>query len=63
MFAKLDRADKHAERLKAEIERFLDKQPYRVISEEDAKTGECLIRAKVLERPPVLEWGTRIGDV
>jgi len=62
VFAKLDRGDKHAECLKASIERFIDERPYRVVSEQDPETGDCLLRGEVLKRPPVHEWAVVLGD-
>lgn len=63
VFAKINRAREHAQNLEADVQRFLDEGPYRVISEEDPETGECLVRAQVIKEPPLVEWGVRVGDV
>lgn len=60
--ARLDKADEHLYVLKAAMQRFLDENPYRVISEVDADTGECVLRGQVFKRPPKLAWALLIGD-
>jgi hypothetical protein len=62
VWAKLDHADAHRELLNQKAERFLEKHPYRVISEEDPETSECLLRGQIVKQPPILEWGVLIGD-
>ncbi len=63
VIAKLDRADVLAAALLEDIEDFLDGCPYRIASQVDPATGECVLRAEVVTEPPVLDWGPRIGDV
>lgn len=63
VWARLGWADQHADALKYLIGQFLDHDPYRIVSEQDPHTGECLLRAQVLKPPPTIEWGLRLGDI
>jgi hypothetical protein len=61
-YAKLDRADAHIKCLNDAFQGFLKERPYRVVTEVDEETGECVLRGQVLKRPPVLNWGVQIGE-
>lgn len=59
--AKLDRAYEHLESLDPEIAAFFATDPYTVVPEFDAKTGEHVFRLRIREHPP-LRLGTIVGD-
>ena len=59
---KIDRAKRHIIDLKAEIDAFHARDPYRVLSHEDSQAGQRVIRVKVIEEIPS-SWGAAIGDV
>jgi hypothetical protein len=60
--AKLDRADTYRDGLNKWEQRFLQENPYRIVSEEDPKTGECLLKGQILKEPPIIDWGVEVGD-
>lgn len=61
--AKLARADEHLVLLNKAIEGFLEDGPYRPFPDTDPNTGDRLVRVEIIKRPPLLEWGVRIGEV
>lgn len=58
---KIRRAKQHVNDLESAIRVFLDRQPYRIVSEEQPETGKKLYRVRVAEQPPK-SWATFIGD-
>jgi hypothetical protein len=49
---KLDRASEHLAALKAEMDQFLETEPYSFAAEFDADRGTHLLRARVRQEPP-----------
>jgi hypothetical protein len=49
---KIERAKEHIRNLEAEIEAFLERSPYRVVTEKDSQGGK-VYRAHILEEPPL----------
>jgi hypothetical protein len=58
---KIQRAKKHIHELEAEIAAFLKADPYRVVTEEEANTGDKVWRVRVRKQPP-LRWAGIVGD-
>lgn len=63
VFAKLDRADTHFDKLRRAIEGFLEERPYSIVSEVDRQTGECVFTGQVRKPHRVIDLGLLIGDV
>jgi hypothetical protein len=59
---KVDRANSHARALKAEIERWLEDDPYSLTVDEDSETGEEVCVIHIARRPPI-EWSLIIGEI
>lgn len=66
-FLKLKRADLHIRSLYNSVKTFIEGDPYGFTREVDPNPGKYLqvviYRANILTNPPVVEWGTMIGDV
>ncbi len=60
---KLRRANEHLEALNVSVERFLERDSNRVISEDDPDTGNRIYRAEILESPPSVKWAVVAGDI
>lgn len=58
---KIERAKEHIANLEAEIATFIKSDNYRTVPDEDAETGDFLIRVRARREPP-LRWGAVIGD-
>lgn len=63
VYAKLDRADVHGQRLKNEVADFIDSRPFRLISEPDATIGTCRLRAEIDRPIPAIAWGVQLGEI
>src|SRR5688572_1441682 len=61
-YIKIERAKEHVQDLETEITAFLGREPYRIVRQDDANTGEQTYRVLVSEDGP-LRWGAIIGDV
>lgn len=63
--AKVHRAGEHLNELDAEIQRFIERHPYRFLFERDPNTGDlvCRLRAVSTEEAPPLRWGVLVGDI
>ena len=59
---KVDRAKQHVLDLHSDIRIFLDSDPYTILVENDAKTGDEVYRVQVNANPP-LDWGVRLGEI
>jgi hypothetical protein len=61
---KLQRAEEHHGELLREHAAFLNRNPYRMLRENDIARGDqyYLWRAKVVEHPPYEKWATLIGE-
>jgi hypothetical protein len=61
---KLQRAEEHFGDLLAEQTRFHERNPYRMLREDDPEAGEnhFLWRAKIVEHPPYEKWASLIGE-
>ena len=60
IYAKIERAKEHATDLAEHIERFFQRELYRVLAENDPDTGDRAFRVQVIEQP--LRWAAMIGD-
>lgn len=58
---RLDRAFHHLQSLKAEVARWKEKRPYRVVNEGDADSVYKFVKVRVLEDPPPV-LGSIVGD-
>ncbi len=61
---KLARAEEHFTQLALEHARFLDRNPYRMLLEDDPdREGHAFLwRAKIIEPPPLERWSSLIGE-
>lgn len=61
---KLQRAEEHFGQLSFEHARFLERNPYRMLVEDDPeREGHAFLwRAKIIEPPPLEKWSSMIGD-
>lgn len=60
---KLLRAHEHLSELRAHHERFIvERNPYRMLRENDDKAGYYLWRAKIEEAPPLEKWASLAGE-
>jgi hypothetical protein len=62
VYAKLQRAEEHAQALKAEVRPWMDDIPYRLIRETNADGTRHSIVARVVKHPPLLRWSLMIAD-
>ena len=60
--AKLQRAEEHFGELHADHERFIQRNPYRMLRESDPEPGYYVWRAKIVEPPPLEKWGSLAGE-
>jgi hypothetical protein len=58
---KVERADEHIRELEAAIKRFHETDPYSIVREEDADTGDLLYRLRLRGLPPQ-RFATIAGD-
>jgi len=59
---KLQRAEEHFGDLMLAHQAFTDRNPYRMLAEDDEKPGYTLWRAKIIEPPPLELWGSMVGE-
>jgi hypothetical protein len=60
---KLQRAEEHLGNLQAEHERFIrERNPYRMLREQDTERDYYLWRAKITDPPPLEKWGSIAGE-
>ncbi len=59
--AKLQRAGEHLERLEADARTFLEREPYRVAVDYDAKIDHHVGKARIIEEPP-LTLSVTVGE-
>jgi hypothetical protein len=61
---KLQRAEEHFGQLGAEFREFLSRNPYRMLREDDLRSGQnhFLWRAKIVEHPPYEKWSSLVGE-
>ena len=59
---KVEWANKHIAELELAIERFVEQEPYVLVSDDDAATGDKVLRVRVRSVPPAT-MGLMIGDV
>jgi hypothetical protein len=59
---KLQRAEEHFGELQADHQRFLDRNPYRVLRETDGRNHHFAWRVKIVEEPPLAKWASLIGE-
>ncbi len=59
---KLFRALQHLETLDAEIQGWLETEPYSVVDQFEPQQGMNVVRAQITSQPPS-EWGALVGDV
>jgi hypothetical protein len=60
---KLQRAEEHLGQLHTEHDRFIsERNPYRMLREEDVEPGYYFWRAKIVEPPPLEKWGSLAGE-
>jgi hypothetical protein len=63
---KLQRAEEHFGQLRLEHALFLDRNPYRMLLEDDPENEggphAFLYRAKIIEHPPLEKWASIIGE-
>jgi hypothetical protein len=60
--AKLQRAEEFLGQLRAEHDRFVRRNPYRMLREMDAEPDYYVWRAKIVEPPPLERWGSLTGE-
>jgi hypothetical protein len=61
--AKLQRAEEHFGELQADHDRFIaERNPYRMLRENDPERGYYLWRAKIVEPPPLEKWASLAGE-
>ena len=61
-YCKIQRAEEHIAQLDAEVQSFLNTEPYRVEREPDPKTERVILYARNVKQPPV-RFGIIVGDV
>ena len=60
---KLQRCEEHLGQLQTEHRRFIDdRNPYRMLPEEDPEPGYKAWRVKIVEHPPTQKWGSLAGE-
>lgn len=60
---KLQRCEEHFGYLQADHERFrVERNPYRMLPEEDPEPGYKVWRVKIVEYPPAEKWGSIVGE-
>ncbi len=61
---KLQRAEEHLGQLVAEHAAFTspERNPYRMLPEDDPEPGYDLYRAVIVEHPPLEKWGSMVGE-
>jgi hypothetical protein len=59
---KLQRAEEHFGELLAHHSLFLERNPYRVLRESEARDHHYAWRVKVVEAPPLEKWGSLAGE-
>jgi len=59
---KLERAKEHIRQLETEIRAFHERNPYRIVVEEEPQSGDQIYRVKIKEQPSP-RWATIIGDI
>jgi hypothetical protein len=60
---KLQRAEEHLGQLRDEHERFIrERNPYRMLREDDVEPGYYIWRAKIVEAPPLEKWASLAGE-
>src|SRR5262249_50878687 len=59
---KLQRAQEHLGQLMTEHAALTERNPYRMLPEDDKKHGYTLMRAVIVEPPPLERWGSMVGE-
>jgi hypothetical protein len=61
---KLQRAEEHFGQLRFEFGQFIERNPYRMLREDDLRQGQnhFLWRAKIVEHPPYEKWASLVGE-
>jgi hypothetical protein len=59
---KLQRAEEHFGELATDHQRFLDRNPYRVLRETDGRDHCFAWRVKIVEEPPLAKWASLVGE-
>jgi hypothetical protein len=58
---KLERAKEHVRELQTLVQEFLESNPYRIVTGDDAESGDLVYSLQVVRQPP-LKWGAIVGD-
>lgn len=59
---KVDRAKQHISDLHGQVREFIDGDPYELLTEDEAQTGDKIYRVKVNAEPPK-DWGVVLGEI
>jgi hypothetical protein len=60
--ARINRAKELLEGLKKEVAAFFDTKPYEAVVEEEAETGDLVVKVKIRAQPPE-QWKITIGEI
>ena len=59
---KLVRAEEHFNDLRTSYHTFMQRNPYRALREADTEPHHFVWRIKIVEEPPLDQWGAMVGD-